>query len=1042
MIHRDLKPANIWLDTDGTVLLGDFGLAATTDHSRLTADGLVVGTVAYLAPEQAVGRTADYRSDLYSLGAVLYELLCGRPPFLGDDAVAVISQHLNTAPVDPSWHNASVSSVLNSLILRLLAKDPGDRPASAKVVIDELDRIAETPVEPAVLAPPVSTSLMSITRRLVGRGSELAQLTGAFDEAVSGRGRLLMLVGEPGIGKTRLAEELAVYAGVRGAAVCWGHCYEGELAMPYLPFVEAFRTYVRERPDEELRAELSGGAPEVATLVSELRERFSDLPASPELEGDAERMRLFEGVTTFVRNASADRPVVLLLDDLHWADKPTLLMLQYLARNLRRQRVLLVGTYRDVELDRTHPLADVVASLRHEHLYERVLLRGLGPLEVKALIDAVDELDIPLAFAETIHQETEGNPFFVSEILRHLGETGVISKVDGTWVGNPETIAENLPEGVREVIGRRLSRLSEGCNGMLTVGSAMPGGFSLGVVSSVLDVDEDRALDLLDEALSAQILRERREASGIYEFGHALIRQTLYAELSTPRRVRLHRQIGSALESRRGAEADLGELAFHFFQAAPGGDVAKAVEYATRAAERARDQAAHEESARFYDMALQALDLAEKADPERRGAMLLALGAASSRAGEIERATAALEEGAQVARAVGDARLLARVALWSTGLRIPGGIRQPEAIALLSEAAAGLVDTDEALLARVLARQAGLHAFIDSERHAALLDEAVAAGRRCGDPGALAAVLSSLSFWLTRPEQAEERQQILEEIGRLAEETGDVELALSNQAALLFGALVRGERDRLDTALAAHGHLAAESRSPFYLATADTHQGVVAALEGRYGDAEGLASEVLAHGRRLRDPLLVNNFAAMLFPVWRELGRSREFESATRGAVEAVPGVVAYRAGLAQLLCDIGNDVEAAGHLDALAADGFAGVPDDPTRTYNLCAVAEVAATLGDVARAEALVTLLRPVAGAASVIVPVAYHGAVDRYLGLLELCIGRPEEAVADLEAALDIHENMGARPWSASTPATTWPERCSPGGRAATASAPSSC
>ena len=1018
VVHRDLKPANIWLDANGTILLGDFGLAATTDHSRLTAEGLVVGTVAYLAPEQAVGRTADARSDLYSFGAVLYELLCGRPPFLGDDAVAVISQHLNTAPVAPAWHNASVPAELDSLVQRLLAKDPDERPASAVAVIEELERIAKAPTEPPMTPTPVTSRLMPMTRRLVGRTAELAQLTVAFDEAVSGRGCLMMIVGEPGIGKTRLAEELAVYASVRGAAVCWGHCYEGELAMPYLPFVEALRTYVRDRPDDELRAELSGGAPEVATLVSELRERFSDLPASPELGGDAERMRLFEGITTFLRNASSDRPIVLLLDDLHWADKPTLLMLQYLARNLRHERVLLVGTYRDVELDRAHPLSDAVASLRHEHLYQRVLLRGLSADDVKALIDAIDDQDSPLAFAETIHKETEGNPFFVAEILRHLVETGAISKVEGTWVGNPETIAENLPEGVREVIGRRLGRLTGDCNRMLTVASAMPGGFSVEVIADVLSIDEDQTLDVLDEALAAQVLRERREERGTYEFSHALIRQTLYAELSTPRRVRLHRQIASALETRHGGEADLGELAYHCFQSAPGGDVPKAIDYATRAAERARAQAAHEETARFYDMAIQALELAEDPDTERRAELLLAFGAACDRAGDTERAAPALAQATRLARTLDDPRFFARVALASAGVRWGGGIHEPEVVAILEEAAAGLGDTDDALLARVLARAARLHAFIDQERLVDLANEAVTVARRAGDPRSLARALSAWTLTVTGPGRGEQLGQTRTEIGRLAEEAGDIDLAIDNHASLVLAAEAQGDRALLDTALTNLVRLASESRSPYFMALAASNQGSVAALEGRFADAERFAAEVLEHGHRLHDPVLVNNVGAMLFPVWRELGRVGEFESATRKAIEESPGAVAYRSGLALLLCDIGKRDEAAEHLDILGRDNFSGIPDDVTRTFNLCELAEVAASLSDAARAEQLLHVLRPLAGTAPLIGGLAYHGAVDRYLGLLELTLGRHDAAVVDLENALAIHEDMRARPWSART------------------------
>ena len=263
VVHRDLKPANVWLAADGTARLGDFGLAVEADRSRITSEGMVVGTVAYLAPEQAVGRAPDKRSDLYALGTSLYEMLTGRPPFLGDDAVTVISQHLNTAPVSPTWHNAAVTPAVEALVLALLEKDPAARPADATAVVAELRRLqASQPVAAADSPVAASAPLTQAGSfgRFVGRAQELEGLKALFDETMSGKGRLVMVVGEPGIGKTRLTEELGVYTAVRGAQVCWGHCYEGELGVPYLPFVEALRTYVRDRSDDELRRAEHGRA--------------------------------------------------------------------------------------------------------------------------------------------------------------------------------------------------------------------------------------------------------------------------------------------------------------------------------------------------------------------------------------------------------------------------------------------------------------------------------------------------------------------------------------------------------------------------------------------------------------------------------------------------------------------------------------------------------------------------------------------------------------------------------------------------------------
>ena len=237
----------------------------------------------------------------------------------------------------------------------------------------------------------------------------------------------------------------------------------------------------------------------------------------------------------FLEAATRIRPLVIVLDDLHWADKPSLLLLSHLARRVRRSRLMLIGTYRDVELERSQQLAETIATLRRERLYERVLLRGLPLEDVKDFIEAVGGQESPGEFATLIFRETEGNPFFVAEILRHLVDTGAIRHEHGSWVGTPESVAENLPEGVREVIGRRLDGLSAGCNAALAVAAAMPGGFSIDVVGDVAGVDEETMLDYLDESLAAHVVRERRERPGTYEFSHALIRQTLYGELSTPR---------------------------------------------------------------------------------------------------------------------------------------------------------------------------------------------------------------------------------------------------------------------------------------------------------------------------------------------------------------------------------------------------------------------------------------------------------------------------------------------------------------------------
>ena len=337
----------------------------------------MVGTVAYMPPEQAMGGEVTPKADLYSLGCMLYECIAGRPPFLGDDAVAVIGQHLHTPPVAPSWHNPKCPRDLEALVLRLLAKDPEQRPASAAEVLTALEGVDLSAV--AERAEEESRSLDSLAGGVfVGRQREMGELKASLEEALAGHGRLAMLVGEPGIGKTRTALELATYAGLRQAQVLWGRCYESQGMPAYWPWVQAIRSYVREREPSRLKAEMGIGAADIAEIVTDVRERLPDLKAPPPLEDpEAARFRLFDSIATFLKSAAKAQPLVLILDDLHWADKSTLLLLQFVAGELAQARILIVGTYRDVELSRKHPLAQALGELTRERAFQRVLLRGL-----------------------------------------------------------------------------------------------------------------------------------------------------------------------------------------------------------------------------------------------------------------------------------------------------------------------------------------------------------------------------------------------------------------------------------------------------------------------------------------------------------------------------------------------------------------------------------------------------------------------------------------------------------------------------------------
>ena len=579
------------------------------------------------------------------------------------------------------------------------------------------DAPMERPTLPAVLAGPGP---------FVGRGRELEGLLSAWQTALVGGMQAVLIAGEPGVGKTRLAGEWSRQAYKQGAVVLYGRCDE-DLGAPYQPFAEALRSLVPCVGPDRLRG--LRGVEALLPLVPGLIDVLPDLAAPTRADPDTERYALFDAVVALLGIASASTPVVLILDDLHWAAKPTLLLLRHLLRFGEHARVQIIGTYRSTDLDRSHPLAAMLADLHRDGTANRLQLSGLDEEDVTAYVAEAGYDDEELARA--LASVTGGNPFFLIEALRHVDESG------GRW--DPST----LPQGVREAVSRRLTRLAAETNKALAAAAVVGSRFALELVERVVDQD---LVDAFDEACKAGIVIE--ESGGRYRFNHALVRQSLLAELPSVRRMRLHQRIATTLESQAGADDELlAELAYHYFECAWAGNAAKAVEYCRRAADQAMARLAYEGAADLYDRALHAL---EEIDDELRdrddqvAELLIARCEALLAAGDVASAAGAV---AQLQAATVDS---ARLAAWATCFdgqlsMLIHPERLDEAEAAVGAAAAKLAQVDDAAgEAKAHTVRAGCLARLGRIGDCEIaLDDALTAARRAGEHRRVNAVLAN-----------------------------------------------------------------------------------------------------------------------------------------------------------------------------------------------------------------------------------------------------------------------------------------------------------
>jgi DNA-binding SARP family transcriptional activator len=881
---------------------------------------------------------------------------------------------------------------------RMLVDELGIEPGRE---LRDLERaiLAQDPaLDPARSAAP----LRAASDGLVGRRRELRELLPIVDRALAGAGAVVLIGGEPGIGKSRLAETLARHAHEGGARGAVGRCWEAGGAPAFWPWQQALRAYALEVDPEALRFQLDDEGPELAAIVPELAEVVPGQRAAP-LEGEGARFRLFRAVASFLRRAAASMPVALFLDDLHAADPPSLVLLQFLAAEVTGAPILIVGCYRDTEVGPGAPLGEILPELARARSVHRLALSGLDEADTARLLERISGRAPSAELAARVHAQTEGNPLFAGEIGRLLGVEGSAGDPVGTLP---------IPAGVREAIGRRLQRQSEICNRVLAHASVLGREFEVEALEHVTDVAQHQLDAAVDEAITAHLVGPVPGFLGRLRFSHVLIRDTLYESLPATRRLRLHGAVADALARlyEGNIEPHLAELAHHCLHAGLAHSE-NAVRYSIRAGDRAASQLGYEEAARHYESALELLD----EDDEATADVLLSLGEVLSRAGRDVEAKRAFGRAASIARRRRQPERLARAAVGYGGRFMwPRASTDTALVPLLETALAALADHDSPARVRLLSRlSAALRDEPARERRVGLAEDAVAMARRLGDQHTLAYALDAHWVAVDGPDGVETRIRRADELLELTERIGDYERMLEAHEYRAATLVMLGDRAGVDVELAAMGRLADALRQPAQQWLVAAYHAMLAVLDGRLEAAESLISRSLELGLPALSWNAVKSQRFLLFVLRREQGRLAEIEDTLRRSPHEYPAQLAFSCMLAHLYAELDREPEAREALGALLALDLRHTYVDEEWLFAVSLLPDACAYLGDVDAARELYELLLPYGRLNAFATPDGAFGSLARPLGVLASTLGRFDDAEAHFRAAIEMEQRMRARP-----------------------------
>jgi class 3 adenylate cyclase/tetratricopeptide (TPR) repeat protein len=884
----------------------------------------------------------------------------------------------------------------------------------------EVLRVAWTPLTPtqhAGFEVPLPARLTPQSRSVfTGRTTELARLADAWKEAGAARRRVSVLGGEAGIGKTTLVSHFAAQAHADGAVVLYGRCDE-DVGVPYQPWIEALETLIAHAPDDLLSDHVEARGGELARLVP-LLSNGTDVAAPPTSDAEAERYALLGAVADLLSRTARRLPVVLVLDDLHWAEKSTVQLLRHIAAIAEPTRLMMIGTYRPSDIGAGHPLTEVFAPLRREAGVEFVDLAGLDDVELLELMELTAGHEMPqegVALRDAIAAETNGNPFFATEILFHLAESGAIKREDGRWVTTANLGEHGLPVSVRQVVGERVARLGPDAEKLLRAAAVIGRDFDLGLLCEIADVDEDDALDVLDAAVAALLVDN--VGPDRYSFAHALVEHTLYEDLTPSRRARTHRRIAEKLEVHIGADPGerVGELAYHWSAALVPDDATKAIDYARRAGDRGLAQLAPDEALRWY---ARALELHERhgGTPLVGAALLVGLGTAQRQTGDPAHRDTLLRA-AQSAQKLGDADLLVAAALANHRGWASGGFLDHDKVAVLEAAIDAIGPADSPPRARLLAVLAAeLALSSDPARRDACGDDAVAIARRLDAPHTLLAALIGRN---TAATVRRESMALYVEAVTLAEELDDQVAVALSAATLVTVGFTLGDRELFEGAALTCTTASERVGQPELVWRSRVARFLRAIADGDLARAETLADEHLHHGLAIGVLDVDTGYGGMFLALRWQQGRAAELRDPIQGLVAVHPELGVLRAALLVTLLDIGDYDEARAGFEREAETGFTG--DNYFAQTYLSGLSHACARLGDVARAEVLMASLQPyrnqleTTGADSVL-------STSACLGMLAALLGRADEADEYFAEAIEL-ANAFSHPFLVASTQLEW-------------------